>query len=68
MDDDNPGVRTMYLIIHADGRIHGSGKSAGTLFKDKAMAQNKARAEGDSVVPVEINLRKEPVFIRRKTL
>ncbi len=63
-----PGQRTMYVIITADGKVRGSGKSAGTMYKDKGMAQNRCRADGDSVIPVIINLRQEPVFIRKKTL
>ena len=65
---ETPGQRKMYLIIAADGRVRGSGKSAATLYATAAAAQNRCRVDGDSVVEVTINLRAEPLFIRRKTL
>lgn len=65
---ETPGERTMYLILSADGRVRGSGRSAGTLYATEGAARNKARGDGDSVIPVKIDLRREPVFIRKKTL
>lgn len=65
---DTPGERVMYAVLDAQGRIYGAAKSAGTLFKTKSGAQNKARNEGDSVVEVRLNLRAEPLFIRKKAL
>lgn len=63
-----PGERTMYVILTADGKVRGTGKSAGTLYADPSKAQNRCRTEGDSVIEVTINLRQEPVFIRRRTI
>lgn len=65
---ETPGTRVMFIVLDRDGRIYGAAKSAGTLFKTRAGAQNKARNDGDSVVQVTINLRAEPVFIRKKAL
>lgn len=65
---DTPGQRTMYVIVAGDGCIRGTGKSAATLYTTEAKARNRCRSDGDSVLPVTINLRQEPLFIRRKTL
>lgn len=65
---ETPGQRTMYLIMAADGCVRGSGKSAATLYATEAAARNRCRSDGDSVVAVTINLRAEPLFIRRKVL
>lgn len=65
---ETPGQRTLFVIIAGDGRVRGSGKSAATLYATQAKAQNRCRVDGDSVLPVTINLRLEPLFIRRKTL
>ncbi len=63
-----PGQRTMYCILTREGYIRGAGKSAGTLYKTVGGAQNQARSEGDSVIRVVLDLRAEPVFIRRRKL
>lgn len=65
---ETPGQRVMFAVLDREGRIYGAAKSAGTLFKTRAGAQNKARNDGDTVVAVTINLRAEPLFIRRKAL
>lgn len=63
-----PGEREMYVILSADGRVRGTGKSAGTLYATESAARNRARCDGDTIVRVKIDLRAEPVFIRRKVL
>lgn len=63
-----PGERVMYAVLDEQGRIYGAGKSAATLFKDEPGARNKARNDGDTVIRVVLNLRAEPVFIRKKVL
>jgi hypothetical protein len=63
-----PGLRVMYAILTGDGKIRGAGKSAGVLYATKGAAQGRAREDGDSVIEVTLNLRAEPVFIRRRTL
>ena len=65
---DTPGQRVMYCILSSDGRIRGSGKSAGTLYKTVGAAQNQARSDGDTVIRVVLDLRAEPVFIRKRKL
>lgn len=65
---DTPGQRTMYIIIAGDGCIRGTGKSAATLYSSEGAARNRCRSDGDSVLPVTINLRQEPLFIRKKVL
>jgi hypothetical protein len=56
------GINIMYAVVHEDGAIMQS------LFPTTGRAQSAARYDGDSVVPVIIDLGKEPVFIRRKVL
>jgi hypothetical protein len=58
----------MYAILTRDGRVRGAGKSAGTLYKTIGGAQNQARTDGDTVIRVVLDLRAEPVFIRKRTL
>jgi hypothetical protein len=65
---ETPGQRVMYAVLNRDGQLYGAGKSAGTLFKNEGAARNKARNDGDSVIRVVLNLREEPIFIRKKTL
>jgi hypothetical protein len=65
---DTPGERTMYAILTGDGRVRGAGRSAGTLYATEGAARNRCRADGDSVIKVTLNLRQEPLFIRKKTL
>jgi hypothetical protein len=65
---ETPGQRTMYLILTGDGRIRGSGRSAGTLYATERAAKSMCRSDGDSIVAVTINLRAEPLFIRKKVL
>lgn len=65
---ETPGERVMFAVLRGDGRLYGAAKSAGTLFKTEGAARNKARGDGDTVIRVTLNLRAEPVFIRRKTL
>jgi hypothetical protein len=65
---ETPGQRTMYAILTGDGRVRGAGRSAGTLYATESAARNRCRTDGDSVIAVTINLRQEPLFIRRKKL
>lgn len=63
-----PGERVMFAVLNREGKVYGAGKSAATLFKTEPAARNKARNEGDTVIRVVLNLRAEPVFIRKKVL
>lgn len=65
---DAPGQRVMFAVLDAQARIVGTGTSAGTLYKTESAARNRAREDGDSVIRVTINLREEPLFIRRKVV
>lgn len=65
---ETPGQRVMYAVLDREGRIYGAAKSAATLFKTEGAARNKARNDGDTVIRVVLNLRAEPVFIRKKVL
>lgn len=52
----------LYIVVHENGRAMSS------LFTTMGKAQQKARYDGDTVIAVEINLDREPLFIRRKVL
>jgi hypothetical protein len=65
---ETPGERIMFAVLNAKGQVYGAGKSAATLFKTEGAARNKARNEGDTVIRVVLNLRAEPLYIRKKVL
>lgn len=65
---DVPGQRVMYAVLDSQARVIGTGTSAGTLYATESAARNRARKDGDSVIRVTINLREEPLFIRRKVM
>lgn len=65
---ETPGERVMFAVLDRDGRVYGAAKSAATLFKNEGAARNKARNDGDTVIRVRLDLRAEPVFIRKKVL
>jgi hypothetical protein len=56
------GLNTMFAVVHEDGAIMQS------LFPKMGRAQSAARQDGDAVIAVQIDLTKEPLFIRRKVL
>jgi hypothetical protein len=55
-----------FVVITRDGKLKRPRRSAPSIFSKLAVAQNKARNEGDAVVPVTINLDQAPLFIRAK--
>lgn len=57
-----------YVVVTAAGKLRKPRRSAPSIFMSRAVAQNAARNEGDSVVPVFIDLEQEPLFIRGKRL
>lgn len=57
-----------YVVITALGKLKRPRRSAPSIFLKKAVAQNAARNEGDSVVPISIDLEQAPLFIRGKRL
>lgn len=57
-----------YVVVTAAGRLKKPQSSAPSIFLSRSVAQNNARNEGDSVVPVFVDLEQAPVFIRGKRL
>lgn len=57
-----------YVVITAAGKLKKPARSAPSIFLSRAVAQNVARREGDSVVPISVDLDQEPVYIRGKVL
>lgn len=53
-----------FVVVTAAGQLKRPRRSAPSIFSKLAVAQNKARTEGDSVVPVTISLDQPPLFIR----
>lgn len=57
-----------YIIVTANGNLR-RGRSVGPrLYDTKGKAQNKCLKLGDSVVEVEIDLTKEPLFIKERLM
>ena len=56
-----------YAIITHDGKLKKS-RTGYAIYTQYARACFWAKDEGDSVVPVEIDLSKEPLYIRKKKL
>jgi hypothetical protein len=57
-----------YVVVTAAGKLKKPRRSAPSIFTSRSVAQNAARNEGDSVLPVSVNLDQEPVYIRGKRL
>lgn len=59
-----------YVVVSHDGRLNRSygARHTAVLYPTAGAARRQARQAGDSVVVVEIDLTKEPIFIREKTL
>jgi len=57
-----------YVVVTREGKLKRPARSAPSIFLKLAVAQNKARNEGDSVIPVSINLDTPPLFIRERRL
>lgn len=53
-----------FVVVTAAGKLKRPKRSAPSIFSSLPVAQNKARTEGDSVVPVTISLDQPPLFIR----
>jgi hypothetical protein len=62
----------IYVVLTSEGKLKcrkGSGGHMSVMaYKQPKRAENAAKNEGDSVMAVEINLKTEPVFIRKKEL
>lgn len=55
-----------YVIVTANGTLRRSDGGPPSLYDTPGKAQNQCRRDGDSVVEVEIDLTREPVFIRQR--
>lgn len=59
----------LYLILKADGTPRHNKRSRNLCLYDTCgKAKNNARADGDCVVAVDVDLKREPLFIRRKVM
>lgn len=60
----------LYVIVTSEGVIRRKKRSRHQSFQiydTPGKAKNNARTDGDSVVEIEVDLSKPPVFIRRKS-
>lgn len=57
----------LYAVVDSDGDLVYR-KFGPMIFDSESQAKNRARDDGDSVVEVEVDLSKEPIFIRRKVV
>ncbi len=60
-------ILKFYAIVTHEGKLK-KGRTGYAIHTQYARACFWAQDEGDSVVPVEINLSVEPLFIRKKKL
>jgi hypothetical protein len=58
----------LYAIVKADGTIKKGSAGQYAFYNQYARACFWAKDEGDSVVVVDIDLNKEPLYIRGKVL
>jgi hypothetical protein len=58
----------MYVVLDHTGALKGRKNGGASLYRTQRYAQAYAKDEGDSVVPVEIDLTQEPLFIRGKII
>lgn len=49
-----------YVVVHRDGKVKAM------FYQTAGAAKRGCKRDGDSVVAVEVDLAREPVFIRRK--
>lgn len=57
-----------YVVLNSAGKLKRPRYSAPGFFLKRSTAQAVANNEGDSVVPVYVDLEQQPVFIRGKKL
>lgn len=62
-----PGIDG-FVIIDRNGRLKKPARSAPSIFSTAGKARMRATNDGDSVVPITIDLTREPVFIRSRVL
>lgn len=54
-----------YVVVSGDGHLYGSPNS---LYDTTGKAQRWCCRDGDCVVAVDVDLTREPLFIRRKVI
>ncbi len=62
---------TLFAIVKSDGTIRKTVRarhSSLMIYDSAAKAKNNARADGDSVVAIAVDLNVEPLFIRRRVV
>lgn len=59
---------TLYAVVRADGTVKCRKGSAVMVYATRAAAQRLARFEGEAVCALELDLTREPVFIRTRTV
>lgn len=62
-----PGIDG-YVVVTREGKLKRPARSAPSIFLNHKVAINKARGEGDAVVPVHVDLDSPPIFIRERRL
>lgn len=64
-----PPTIELYAVVRADGRVrHRAGGSGLCIYAKASTAKNQARADGDAVVPITVDLSRRPLFIRGEQL
>ncbi len=61
----------LYAVIKTDGSIRRTVRerhSSFCIYDTPGKAKNNARHDGDSVVAIEVDLTREPLFIRRRVV
>jgi hypothetical protein len=69
-DEAGCSVIRVYLILTAQGELKKTKKSkyGVCIYTQEKRAITGAKDDGDSVVMVEVPLKKEPIFIRKKVV
>lgn len=57
----------LYVVVDHEGQLRAMGDRV-AVYKSYTRACMAAKNEGDSVIEVEVNLSKEPMFIHKKTV
>lgn len=57
----------LYVVVDREGELRQVGDRV-AVYKAYTRACKAAKEEGDSVIEVEVNLSKAPMFIHRKTV
>lgn len=64
-----PTVIPLFAVVKADGSIKRSARSNHLMiYTTERQARTQANDPGDTVVPTEVDLNRQPLFIREKVL